>query len=107
MRILLIDDLRDLRVLAPKYVGNAGYVGHTSRNYSDGIRALREGGWDLLLLDHDLGDFEDKTEKTGYDVMCFLEENEELLPGKIQCVSSNPVGRRKIQQVIDKLYGKN
>ena len=104
MRILLIDDLRDLRVLAPRYVGNQSYEGRTARNYEDGVQALQEGGWDLLLLDHDLGDPR-QPEKTGYDIMVFLEENQELLPGKIACVSSNPVGRARINQVIDKLYG--
>jgi len=58
-----------------------------------------------LYLDHDLASFEGDKEKTGYDVICWLEENTEYLPiHGIYCVSSNPVGRSRINQVIDKLY---
>jgi CheY-like chemotaxis protein len=104
MRILLIDDLRDLRILAPRYIGDASYEGRTARNYNDGIRALHDGPWDLLLLDHDLGDYENGVERTGYDIACYIEEHPELLPAKTIVVSSNPVGRQKINQVVEKLY---
>ena len=93
MKTLLIDDLRNI----PADV--------IARNYMDGITALKhQGPFSILYLDHDLGDYEEGVEKTGYDIMCFLEVNPELLPKKIICVSSNPVGRQKIQVVIDKLY---
>lgn len=92
-RILLIDDCRNLK---------ADVI---ARNYEEGIRQLEFNGyWDVLLLDHDLASFNNDKEYTGYDVMCWLEANTEFLPGRIECVSSNPVGRQRIQQVIDKLY---
>lgn len=60
-----------------------------------------------LYLDHDLGE-----EKTGYDLITFIEkdymESSEwigLLPEKIVCVSNNPPGRARILQVVGKLYG--
>jgi|SRR5712692_5919451 len=65
------------------------------------------GGMELYL-DHDLGE-----EKTGYDFICNLERElysisdmgtDLYLPEKIVCVSDNPAGRKRIQQVIDKLY---
>jgi len=94
MRYLLIDDLREV---------GADY---TARTYADGIDALRKGGWDVLYLDHDLGCFDESgREQTGYDIMCWLEANPEFLPGKIVLVTSNPSGRQKMQQVVDKLYG--
>ena len=104
MRVLLIDDKRsnsdpgceDATVIA--------------RNYWEGlIMLLNHGPWDKLLIDHDLGDFDnDGNERTGYDIMCQLEEEVMLydqtkLPKVIQCVSSNGPGRKRIQQVIDKL----
>ncbi|MCK5072283.1 MAG: hypothetical protein KAQ98_02580, partial [Bacteriovoracaceae bacterium] len=61
MGTLLIDDIRNLR---------ADFV---ARNYADGIRALRKGTWDHLLLDHDLGSFKNGKEFTGYDIACWLE----------------------------------
>jgi len=94
MRILAIDDTRELpeaHVLA--------------RNFNEGLRQLElNGPWDLLLLDHDLASFDsDGVEKTGYNIMCFLEENPHLMPKKIECVSANPVGRSRIVAMIVRL----
>lgn len=76
-----------------------------------------------LSLDHDLGDFAGlydpdrlitygasfEGEKTGYDVLCWLEEEHLTkgfpLPEKILIHSDNPIGRQRMQQVIRKLYG--
>ena len=95
MRILAIDDAREMF--------QASVV---ARNYNEGIRQLQlNGPWDLLLLDHDLASFdENNKEKTGYDIMCWLEENTQYLPSKIECVSANPVGRARIISVCVKLY---
>jgi hypothetical protein len=97
MRVLAIDDTRELpeaHVLA--------------RNYDEGLLQLeRNGPWDLLLLDHDLASFDkDGREKTGYDIMCWLEQNVDKLPKKIECVSANPVGRARIVALSVKLYAK-
>jgi len=90
-RILLIDDIRTFT------------VDKIARTYDEGI-AAQEEKWDRLLLDHDLGDFLDGRERTGYDIMCWLEEHPEHLPKEIIPVTDNPVGRKKILQVIRKLY---
>ena len=92
-RVLLIDDIRNLE--ADVIV----------RNYDEGINELIfNGPWDLLLLDHDLASYdEDGVEKTGYDIMCYLEEHPSLVPNKIVCVSDNPVGRVRIETVVNKL----
>ena len=96
---LMIDDMRDethvnceLDVIA--------------RNYWTGIEQLKLRQWDVLFLDHDLSSFMQAGPKewTGYDVMCYLEENPQHLPKKIICISSNPAGRARIEQVIEKLY---
>lgn len=98
MRTLLIDDYRSL--------ASAQVI---ARNYDEGIKQLElNGPWDALLLDHDLGSYnDDGQEMTGYSVVCWLEENTEYLPKHIQCVSSSPVGRQRINMVINKLYGDN
>lgn len=104
-RILLIDDARSLEQVH-KHQSNDSYIASIARDYFEGIRLLREEGpWDVLYLDHDLASFIEGKEKTGYDVICWLEENTEYLPlNGIYCVSSNPVGRQRIEQVIKKLY---
>jgi hypothetical protein len=92
---LLIDDVRDL--------ASADVI---ARNFEEGIRQLRlNGPWDELLLDHDLASFDDAGfEYTGYDVMVFLEENQHLAPKNIRFVTSNPVGRAKMEVVRKKIY---
>jgi hypothetical protein len=92
MKTLLIDDMRDIK---------ADVV---ARTFDEGIEALKnQGPFDLLYLDHDYGDPD--PHKTGEGIMKFLEENSELLPVEIMIVSSNPVGRQRMQVIIDKLYG--
>lgn len=86
LRHLLIDDERNLR------------ADDIARTYQEGIDFLSKNHYSLLLLDHDLGE-----EKSGYDIMCWLEENQEHLPDKIVCVSSNPPGKKRIDMIIDKL----
>lgn len=94
MKTLLIDDIRTLK------------ADRIARTYDEGIAALEEEQWDILLLDHDLGCFDaNGREYTGYDILCWLEENTYFLPTcGIRIVSANPVGRQRMQQVIDKLY---
>ncbi len=90
-RILLIDDVRNLEASV------------IARNYWEGIRQLEVNGpWDLLLLDHDLASF-DKSgrEKTGYDVMLYLEQFPGKMPKKIEFVTSSPVGRAKMAMALD------
>lgn len=96
LKTLLIDDVRDLP------------VDEIARTYWDGIEALeKRGPWDLLVLDHDLGNYsEDGTELTGYDVVCWLEQNPQYLPKEIQLITANPVGRQRMRQVIERLYSK-
>jgi len=93
MRVLLIDDVRDL----PASV--------IARNFEEGMRQLiNNGPWDKLLLDHDLASFgPDGKEMTGYNVICFLEAEPDLAPKVIECVSANPVGRDRIETVIRRL----
>jgi hypothetical protein len=96
MKTLLIDDQRNLKADC------------VARTFKDGIKQLKSSKWELLLLDHDLGCFDEKTgiEKTGYDIICWLEKNPNRLPKKIELVTSNPVGRQRMAKVIEHLYRK-
>jgi len=94
MQTLLIDDMRNIEAT------------RVARTYADGIAALQERQWDVLYLDHDLGDFSGPggSERNGYHVVCWLEANPEHLPKRIELVSSNPVGRKNIAAVLGKFY---
>lgn len=104
MKTLLIDDLRDVEFVDKNWGVS---VTDVARTFAEGINALKVGDIDTLLLDHDLACFDEEgNELTGYKIMLFLEEHPEYLPRKIVLVTSNPVGRAKMQTVIDKLYKK-
>ena len=80
------------------------------RNYNSGLIFIVDWmfstEFDTLYIDHDLG-----SKKTGYDLLTTLEYARHLdlesypLPYDIICVSDNPPGRARIEQVIEKLYG--
>lgn len=71
----------------------------------EAIRLLEMLTFTEISLDYDLGMGGSKgTVKTGYDVACWIEEIGEWRPPFIMhCHSANPVGRRRIQQVIDRV----
>lgn len=97
--------MRDWAVI-PVPVALASCERKICRTFEEGLTALRdEGPWDLLYLDHDLGN-QDKIEKTGYSILCWLEEFPEWLPKAIVLVTSNPVGRKKMSVLIDRLYNR-
>lgn len=82
---LLIDDERDLQcdVIA--------------RTAEAGKKMLAIGGWEVLCLDHDLGDTENNV--TGYDICKWAIAND-YLPNEVQLVTSNPVGRENIAKIL-------
>lgn len=92
MSTLLIDDQRNLP------------ADRVARTYQEGIDALAERHWDILYLDHDLGDFSgvEGRELSGYDIACWLEQHPQHLPDRIEIVTSNPVGRRRIEAALEK-----
>lgn len=94
MKVLMIDDWRDESFVKEKPTLIA-------RTFEEGIEALKSDNWDILYLDHDLGQ---DYGKDGSGVMNFLEANVLYLPKKIELITSNPVGRLYMQSVIDRLY---
>ena len=100
MRNLLIDDMRNPGegIIPTDCV--------VARSPFAGMQELNKEVWDVLYLDHDLGCIVDGDEWTGYDVLCAIEEGLCLKPRKVVLVTSNPVGRARMEQVIRKLYEK-
>lgn len=94
MKVLMIDDI-------PSSKSVSLVPTRTALTFDEGISALNEGGWDVVYLDHDLGDEDPK--KTGYALMCYLEENTHLMPKEIIFTSRNPVGLKNMKAVYSKL----
>ncbi len=105
MFTLLIDDLKT----ADDIRDNFGYeFDRVVRNFAFALEALAELHWDVVLLDHDLADFSGPggSELTGVHVVRWLArpENRQHIPGRIICVSRNPVGSSNINDQIAMLY---
>ena len=81
------------------------------RGYDSAIQVIFEN-WksiECISLDHDLGEtLSGELEKSGYDIVCEIEkaviDRHFPLNFDIKCHSANPVGRKRINQVIFKLY---
>jgi len=89
------------------------------KSYDEAIAAMTCTVITEISLDHDLGmevtgagdagilvGKENQTAKTGYDIACWIERS--VMLGNMdapvmRCHSANPVGRRRIEQVIEKL----
>ena len=72
------------------------------KSYEGAIYYLTKNSVWYISLDHDLGE----NKKTGYDLACWIEEKVHLNIIKkpiMLCHSQNPVGKRRILQVIEKL----
>lgn len=81
---LLIDDLRQME------------MEHTARTASDGRKALLSFPVTHLWMDHDLGE----TEDNGYKVLTWALERG-CCPPNVTMVTSNPVGRRNMEQALE------
>jgi hypothetical protein len=79
-----------------------------AKTADEAIALLQTGKVTFASLDHDLS-IDDtmgmpKGEKTGYSVICWMEKNNVWPQDGVRVHSMNPVGRQKMQFVIDRHY---
>ena len=89
---LWLDDIRD-----PAMHGCVGWV--WVKTADEAIEALKTGRVSKASLDHDLTITQtlgkNDGEKTGYTVVCWMEEHNVWPPGGVKVHSMNPVGKQK------------
>jgi hypothetical protein len=92
--ILYVDDIR-----------NPPFPAVVARSYAEAISMLESTEFEIISLDHDLACFDGDRELTGYDVAIWLEERAHsgIAVPEIRIHSANPVGRARIQSVIDSI----
>ncbi|MBR2505988.1 MAG: hypothetical protein IKB70_03535 [Bacilli bacterium] len=86
-RVLYVDDIR-----TPNWFGDEVIV---ARNYEQALKNLLIDQFDVVDLDHDLGE-----EKTGYDIVKFIIENQ-IEVKTIAIHTANPVGRDNMRQLVE------
>lgn len=99
--ILWLDDIR------PPKIPGAVWV----KTVDGAIAALKTGKVEYASLDHDLSidaifGVMEEGEKTGYNVVCWMEENNVLPPNGVAVHSMNPVGKARMLVVLDRLYAR-
>jgi len=104
---LWLDDIRD-----PASHGRLGWTWVTT--VADAIALLSTGEVTEASLDHDLAFehyvngtlYSGELEKTGYHVVCWMEEHNVWPENGVHVHSMNPVGARRMRDVIDRHYNK-
>lgn len=97
---LWLDDIRD-----PSYFGNLNWI--WAKTADEAIELLKTGKVIEASLDHDLTIQQtlgrNDKEKTGYDVVLWMEENNVYPPNGVKVHSMNPVGRERMEVVLNKI----
>lgn len=71
-----------------------------AKSGEEAITAVKKGGWDTILLDHDLGG-----EISGSDISSYLKNNPAKLAKEVYLISFNSWGRKKMFNDLKKFYG--
>lgn len=100
MNILILDDdIIRLKAFKEKLIGHNVV---TTMTASEAIKELSNNTFELLFLDHDLGNkqMEASGPGTGYEVALWLSEKEDKQPDIIVIHSYNPVGARNMANLL-------
>lgn len=100
MRILIVDDMPERHAGFRKILG--GHVLTHAMCVSEAVANLKWNDYDMLCLDHDLGDvdFVEGRFQTGADIAAWLQRNPARCPGKVLVHSHNPAG---VKNIVDSL----
>ena len=94
---VFMDDIRN-----PEYYHHGYTEWVVVRTVEQTWNLLKTGRVEQLSLDHDMGN----SQLTGYDLLCIMEEHNVWSKHIPFVHSMNPVGRQRMQQVIDRKYRK-
>lgn len=93
---LWVDDLRN--------PPTSDYV--IARTYDEAIHQLTTERFDEIYLDHDLADFLNGRERTGFDVVYWLCMRKQIerkyVPERYFMLTANPVGRQRMLNLIER-----
>ena len=76
-----------------------------ARTYDEAINFLTNNQYETIYLDHDLADFKDGKERTGYSLVLWLVEqklNNCSIPSNYIMLTANPIGRANMMSVINR-----
>jgi len=84
-----------------------GFAGDIARSYNQAIELLSTNEYQVIFLDHDLGDFsgEEGRERTGYDLVLWLVQRKMdgfPVPHEYEFLTANPIGKANMKSVIER-----
>jgi CheY-like chemotaxis protein len=100
MKILILDnDKKRLKKFQERLIGHITCCVETVQ---ETIKKLSEESWDIIYIDHDLGEKinEPSGPGTGYEVAQWLRDNEKHKPAKIIIHSFNIQGSQNIKTLL-------
>ncbi len=96
MKVLIVDDNQDITDLLSKFLTSKGFDNVVTNDPLDGLRRIKEGNYDTVLLDISMPEF------SGIDIIHKLEQEKILKDQKIVIFSANAFTTREIDQLIKK-----
>lgn len=76
-----------------------------ARTFGDAVVKLSATEYTDIYLDHDLADFVDMRERTGYDVVMWLVQRKYQgfkVPLRYHYLTANPVGRKNMKELVQR-----
>jgi hypothetical protein len=100
------DDVLNISIMFGETPENThpGVEFHQAKTFYDGIVQLRNGGWDRVYVDHELGG---RGDETGYQILEFLEQHPELIPERLDACSGHSGHAAKMWETMQQLMKKN
>ncbi len=96
MKILIIDDIRDIANLFSEYLIRKGHDCVIQNNADHALELLRNGSFDLVLLDLAMRDY------NGFDLLDDLKKENMLSNQKIIICTASSSSESEISEIMDK-----
>jgi len=96
MKILLVDDNKDITTMLSKFFDSKGFETVVTNDPMEGLRLIHQDQYDVILLDISMPEF------SGIDFIQTLEREKILKDQNIFIFSANPFGDNQIKDLLRK-----
>ena len=94
MKILLIDDNKDITTMLSKFLSSKGFETTATNDPMEGLRLIQQEQFDVILLDMSMPEF------SGMNIIKILATEEILKDQNIFIFSANPYGDNQVKDLL-------
>ena len=94
MKILLIDDNKDITTMLSKFFSSKGFETTATNDPMEGLRLIQQEQFDVILLDMSMPEF------SGMNIIKILATEEILKDQNIFIFSANPYGDNQVKDLL-------